>query len=263
MSLKAGSGALVLLALSAVAEWSLRGSAPTTLAAPASAVGAAPAVEKTALSANAIAELARAFTGSIEGRVRKKDVYGAGVVVNARGHVLTCWHLVDGLEPLQVRFADGESVAAKVVDRDAGLDVALLELATPRREFARLGSVAALRAGDEVFAMGTPRKMRFSLSRGMLSYAGREFEGVRYLQTDLPMSGGSSGGPVLDAGGALIGIASFVLRDTAGMGFALPIDYALRRFRRTLEHQPDELAFERWLSSGDPSAGEGSRRRPN
>jgi S1-C subfamily serine protease len=248
---------VVLCALSALAGWSARGR-------PAAATPEPPVVTPAPVpaaadprkdpSASDIAERALAFTASIEGRARGKAVYGAGVVLDTGGHVLTCWHVAQGLAAPQVHFSDGERLSATVVDHDASLDLALLKLVTPRRVSAPLGSVVGLRAGEDVFALGTPRKMRFSLSRGLLSYVGRNFDGVRYLQTDLPMNGGSSGGPLLDEQGAVIGIASFVLRDTQGLAFALPIDYALGRFAGALGRSTDQPAFERWLSSRGPSA---------
>lgn len=200
------------------------------------------------LTARDIAEQALGYTASIEGRVRGKDVYGAGVVIDRQGHVLTCLHVIEGLDPIRLTFSDGQRSTAAVVGRDLGLDLALLKLDTPRAVAAPLGSAQHAAAGDDVFTMGTPRRMPFSLSRGLLAHGGRAFDGVLYLQTDLPMNGGSSGGPVLNEYGELIGVASFVVRDSQGLAFALPVDYALRRFADALALTRDQSGFERWLS---------------
>jgi len=84
--------------------------------------------------------------------------------------------------------------------------------------------------GDEVMAVGSPRKMYFSVSRGMVSLPNRFLDGVEYIQTDLPINVGNSGGPLVDNEGNVVGVVSFILRDSQGISFALPIDRAVARF---------------------------------
>ena len=104
--------------------------------------------------------------------------------------------------------------------------------------------------------------MPFSLSRGMVSYVGRRFERTFYLQTDLPLNAGSSGGPVLNDRGQVVAIASFVLRDSEGLAFALPIDYAYRRFAAALVAPPAVIAgdFDRWLAAPERSGEQAAER---
>jgi serine protease Do len=89
-----------------------------------------------------------------------------------------------------------------------------------------------------VYAFGAPRKMAFSMSRGMVSYTGRDFEGLSYMQIDLALNGGSSGGPIVNSYGEVVGISSFILKKSQGLSFALPIDYARERFARYLGSVP-------------------------
>jgi len=96
--------------------------------------------------------------------------------------------------------------------------------------------------------MGAPRKMTFSLSRGVVSYVGRSFDGTQHIQTDISANSGSSGGPLLSSRGELVGISSFILRGSQGLAFAIPIDYAYRRFP-VLRGGPDGKRFDRWLAS--------------
>lgn len=213
----------------------------------------AEAKSERAAAATAPREIARRaldFTAFVRG----KGVYGAGVLMDANGHVLTCWHVVDGLEDIQVSFVDGEPMPAKLLDHDKALDVALLKVDSRRIPGVKPASVNTLGMGDEVFAMGAPRKMSFSLSRGIVSYVGRVFDGVHYLQTDLPTNGGSSGGPVMNERGEVVGISSFILRNSQGLAFALPIDYALQRFSATLSETFDVSAFGAWVESRQPVA---------
>jgi putative serine protease PepD len=176
-----------------------------------------------------IAERARAFTVFVQAG----DYYGSGIVATDRGHVLTCLHVVEDIADVRVTFADGSQQAATVVARDPKLDLALLKVGSSAA-FMKPGNAGTVRAGDDVFAMGAPRKMAFTLSRGMVSFPDREMNGVGYLQLDLALNGGSSGGPILNELGEVIAISSFILRDSQGLSFALPIQRALDRFAAEL-----------------------------
>jgi S1-C subfamily serine protease len=77
--------------------------------------------------------------------------------------------------------------------------------------------------------------MYFSVSRGMVSFPNRFLDGVEYIQTDLPINVGNSGGPLVDREGRVVGIVSFILKDSQGISFALPIDRALARFAKALQ----------------------------
>jgi serine protease Do len=181
-----------------------------------------------AIARAAPAGRAVAWSVTIEG----DGVYGSGVLVRP-SLVITCLHVVSEMKQPRVTFADGASVEAKLIDRDSKLDLALLRVPPqPRREEPPVGEAAA--AGDEVFAIGTPRHLAFTLSRGIVSYVGRMIDGVRWLQTDLPMNEGNSGGPVVNSRGEWIGLMSFVYRDAQGLSFAMPARAAVDRFRRWL-----------------------------
>ncbi len=181
-----------------------------------------------------IAQLGRRYAAF----VRAGRFYGSGLVLSERGDILTCQHVVKDLNTVQVTLSDGSEHLASVLDRDTTLDLALLRV---QGSFSRdavatapLGTAASLRAGDEVYAIGAPRKMSFSLSRGMVTFAERELDGLQYLQTDLPLNPGNSGGPVVNGYGEIVAIASFVLEDSQGLSFALPIQYARARFASLL-----------------------------
>jgi S1-C subfamily serine protease len=203
-------------------------------------------VPQTRGNARQVAKKALGFSVYIHGGA----VYGAGVVIDEQGHVLTCDHVIDGVDKVQVRFHDDPKLyRAKLIDRDKRLDLALLQIDVPPPAVAELASVMDLSMGDEVFGMGSPRKMGFSLGRGVVSYVGRSFDGTSYVQTDLAANSGSSGGPILNENGELIGVASFILRGSQGLSFAVPVDYALVRFRDKLGISRDTSAFERWIET--------------
>jgi S1-C subfamily serine protease len=173
------------------------------------------------------------------------DRYGAGILIDPSGLVLTNLHVIQGLDRISVLLFGGQSLPAKVLEQAADLDLALLQLklgadgALPEQELpepAQLGSVHELQVGDDVLAVGSPRKMYFSVSRGMVSFLDRKLDKISYIQSDLPINAGNSGGPLVDRAGRVIGVVSFILRDSQGIAFALPIDYARERFAHRLEH---------------------------
>lgn len=196
-------------------------------------------------SVRAIAQRALGFTVHIRGG----SVYGAGVVLDERGHVVTADHVIDGVKTIHVSFhGQTRRIPAKVVDRDAKLDLALLKIEERTAAVAEIGSIADVRMGDEVFGMGSPRKLEFSLSRGIVSYVGRSFDSALYLQTDLPANSGNSGGPIMNERGEVIGIASFILKNSQGLAFSVPIENAFVRFAKVLGRR-DTSRFERWAQS--------------
>lgn len=170
--------------------------------------------------------------------VRADQSYGAGVAVDRAGYVLTNLHVVDGAKAISVTAFGAEAVSAEVQDTDRELDLALLRVSGPFLKAAVVGDSKALGVGDEVMAVGSPRKMYFSVSRGMVSFPNRFLDGVEYIQTDLPINVGNSGGPLVDREGNVVGIVSFILRDSQGISFALPIDRAVARFGEHLTAKP-------------------------
>lgn len=157
--------------------------------------------------------------------------YGSGIVLAPkRGLILTNWHVVEDMKAPKVTFFDGRSGPAKVVDSDRTLDIALLEGPPCDAPPPDIGDAIDLRAAQPLYAIGSPRKLGFTVSRGIVSYVGRNMEGTRFIQTDLPINEGNSGGPVITAHGKIVGVMSFILRRSNGLAFALPINYAIERF---------------------------------
>jgi S1-C subfamily serine protease len=212
---------------------------PPALATPAAAAAQpdrAPAAARPAPTPRWSEVAARAQSWTVA--VRADQSYGAGVAVDHAGFVLTNLHVVDGAKTITVTPFGADPISAEVLDTDRELDLALLRLPTPLSKAAIVGRSDALGVGDEVMAVGSPRKMYFSVSRGMVSFPNRFLDGVEYIQTDLPINVGNSGGPLVDDEGNVVGIVSFILRDSQGISFALPIDRAVARFGEHLTVGP-------------------------
>jgi len=162
---------------------------------------------------------------------------GSAFYVSRAGHLLTNQHVVADAKFVRIKLSDGRSVVGEVLRSDKARDVALLQ--TDPVTFDVLGlRPDAAQVGDEVYALGSPfgAVLSGSLSKGVLS-ARRVLEGVPFLQSDVAINPGSSGGPLLDARGRVIGIAQLG-STSAGVNLFIPIDEALERLSLSVTAAP-------------------------
>ena len=184
---------------------------------------------------------------------------GSGFVVSREGHILTNSHVIttageseldggpDAATTVYVEFRDGERVQARIVGWDVFDDVGLLKV-DPSAHALRpvpLGDSSRVVVGEAVAAIGSPFGQMSSLSVGVVSATERSIESLtsRYslvdaIQTDAPINRGNSGGPLLDARGRAIGINAQIRSETGtaeGVGFAIPINSAVRSMKQLLE----------------------------
>lgn len=186
------------------------------------------------------AQVARAAAGHTQSVVsiviRTADgrpAYGAGIVWDGGGHVVTNDHVAAAGDGYLVEFSDGASRSARLVARAPGRDLAVLKVYGTTPEPAPRTRSHDLRAGDPVIAVGNPFGRGLSMAGGVISAFDREIitgpatrlSGM--LQTTVALSPGSSGGPLFDCAGAVVGINTAVSRSPANgqaMGFAIPIE---------------------------------------
>ena len=172
------------------------------------------------------------FGGRARDQVRTS--LGSGFVFDERGFVLTNYHVVARGSRIQVSFDDGSDYTARVVGTDPGGDLAVLKIQGERKfPAAPLGVSSDLLLGEPTIAIGNPFGLNQSVSVGVVSALHRPVhaEGRSYydfIQTDASINPGNSGGPLLNADGNVIGVCSAVLATGQGIGFAIPIDRALR-----------------------------------
>ena len=170
------------------------------------------------------------------GRVRDqvRTSLGSGFVFDERGYVLTNYHVVERGSRVQVSFEDGSDYTARVVGTDPGGDLAVLKIQAEKKfPAAPLGTSSDLLLGESAIAIGNPFGLNQSVSIGVISALHRPVhaEGRSYydfIQTDASINPGNSGGPLVNADGNVIGVCSAVLATGQGIGFAIPIDRALR-----------------------------------
>ena len=181
------------------------------------------------------------FFGGARARDQVRTSLGSGFVFDSGGYVLTNYHVVARGSRVQVSFEDGSDYLAKVVGTDPGGDLAVLKIVSEKKfAAAPLGSSGDLMLGEPTIAIGNPFGLNQSVSMGVVSALHRPVhaEGRSYydfIQTDASINPGNSGGPLLNADGNVIGVCSAVLATGQGIGFAIPIDRALRVARELVK----------------------------
>ena len=168
------------------------------------------------------------------GRFNEEGV-GSGVIVDSQGHVLTNYHVVEGVDEVSVELWDGTAALARVVGVDPANDLAVLRIAIqPQRLVpARFGDSDLLRLGQPVFAIGNPFALDFAVTSGIVSGLARERQGLSgrpirgVIQIDAAVNPGNSGGPLFNANGEVVGITTSIENPTGqrvfiGIGFAVP-----------------------------------------
>jgi S1-C subfamily serine protease len=164
---------------------------------------------------------------------------GSGFVMDAKGYILTNFHVVQGAQSIEVVLGDQSRHAAKFIGADQRNDVALIKIEPGAKPLAvlPLGDSAALQVGQKVLAIGNPFGFQSTLTTGVVSALGRTVQTGQNtlideaIQTDAAINRGNSGGPLINTHGEVIGINSAIYTPsgtTAGIGFAIPINTAKR-----------------------------------
>ena len=158
---------------------------------------------------------------------------GSGVIVSPQGYLLTNHHVIAGAGEVEVRLADGRDTVARVVGTDPETDIAVLKVELERLPAITLGDSRSLQVGDSVLAIGNPFNVGQTVTAGIVSALGRSRLGLstfeNFIQTDAAIYPGNSGGALVDARGALVGINTAIYSSSGGnlgIGFAVPIDLA-------------------------------------
>ncbi|KEO91090.1 2-alkenal reductase [Erythrobacter longus] len=173
---------------------------------------------------------------------------GSGLVWDNAGHIVTNYHVIEGASEAQIQLVDGREFNARLVGVSPQHDLAVLKIggagfAAPRR--IPIGTSSDLQVGQNVFAIGNPFGLDWTLTKGIVSALDRSLpnEGgpdIRHLiQTDAAINPGNSGGPLLDSAGRLIGINTAIYSPSgasAGIGFAVPVDTVMRVVPQLIEN---------------------------
>ena len=166
----------------------------------------------------------------------KVGVLGSGFVIDARGDIVTNYHVVKGASSVRVGFSNGATFPAKVVGGDPSTDLAVVHVSAPASALhpLSLDSSGAVQVGDPAYALGNPFGLDRTLTAGIVSAVGRDIQAPNGLtipnaiQTDAAINHGNSGGPLLDRSGRVIGVNDQIesggVNGNVGIGFAVPSD---------------------------------------
>ena len=167
---------------------------------------------------------------------------GSGFIFEKNGYIITNHHVIEGADQIIVRLADRREFEAKLVGSDQTSDVALLKIEADNLPVLKLGDSSSLKAGEWVAAIGSPFNFEQTITAGIVSAKGRSSGAQQYvpfIQTDVAINRGNSGGPLLNLDGEVVGINSWILSSTGGyigLSFSIPIEIAINTVQQLREH---------------------------
>ncbi len=159
---------------------------------------------------------------------------GSGFIVSSDGIILTNAHVVQGASEVTVKLTDRREYRAKVLGTDPKTDIAVLRIDAKNLPVVTLGKTSELRVGEWVLAIGSPFGFENTVTAGVVSAKGRSLpddSAVPFIQTDVAVNPGNSGGPLFNARGEVVGINSQIYSRSGGyqgVSFAIPIDIAAK-----------------------------------
>jgi len=182
-------------------------------------------------------------SGNANLALAKQESIGSGVIIDPEGYIVTNAHVIRDARRVQVKIpvlatdetpdgwlvsSRGRTLEARIVGSDPDIDLALLKIEAKGLPALTIGDYNKVRQGDLVFALGSPEGLQDSVSMGVVSAAARQRDAdnpMVFIQTDAPINPGSSGGPLVNVDGELVGINTFIVTEgggNEGLGFAIP-----------------------------------------
>jgi len=166
---------------------------------------------------------------------------GSGFIVRENGLIITNHHVVEDADEIIVRLADRREFVAELIGSDAETDIAVLRIDAEELPTLSFGDSSALRPGEWVIAIGSPFQFEQSVTAGIVSAKGRtqgQQQYVPFIQSDVAINRGNSGGPLIDTKGRVVGINSWILSASGGnigLSFSIPIETAASTMDQLLE----------------------------
>ncbi len=158
---------------------------------------------------------------------------GSGFIISKDGYILTNRHVIQGADKVTVTLKDRRELDAEIIGEDEASDVAVLKVDAKNLPVLAVGSAEALEIGEWVMAIGSPLSFDHSVTKGIISAKGRTMgaqQYVPYLQSDVPINRGNSGGPLINMKGEVVGINTLIVSNTGGymgISFSIPIEVAM------------------------------------
>jgi serine protease Do len=167
---------------------------------------------------------------------------GSGFIINSDGLILTNAHVVDGAQEVTVKLTDRREFKAKVLGVDKQSDIAVIRIAAKDLPTVQIGNPALMKVGEPVLAIGSPYGFDNTATAGIVSAKSRSLPDdnyVPFIQTDVAVNPGNSGGPLFNLKGQVVGINSQIYSQTGGyqgLSFSIPIDVAMKVEQQLVQH---------------------------
>ena len=174
------------------------------------------------------------YGGQMPDTQAPSESLGSGFIVSADGYILTNAHVIDGANVVTVKLTDKREYRAKVIGSDKQSDVAVLKIDAKDLPTVKIGNPDQSKVGQWVVAIGSPYGFDNTVTSGIISAKARSLPDETYIpfiQTDVPVNPGTSGGPLFNLNGEVIGINSMIYSQTGGfqgLSFAIPINAAIK-----------------------------------
>ncbi len=153
---------------------------------------------------------------------------GSGAIISDKGYIITNFHVIQRAKTIKVLNYDNELINAKLIGYNSGYDIAVLKINQNNLDFLKFGDSDKVKVGQKVIALGNPFGLSFTVTEGIISAVDREGPNNLpiYLQTDVKLNPGNSGGPLVDLNGKIIGINNFRIGISESLGFAIESNIA-------------------------------------
>lgn len=172
--------------------------------------------------------------GPQEQRVPEQRGTGSGFIISSDGVILTNAHVVEGADEIRIRLTDNREFSGKVLGLDKKTDIAVVKIEAKDLPVLKIGSSEQLKVGEWVAAIGSPFGLDNTVTAGIVSAKSRALpseEYVPFIQTDVAVNPGNSGGPLFNMKGEVVGINSQIFSTSGGfmgLSFSIPIDLAIQ-----------------------------------
>ena len=172
--------------------------------------------------------------GPQQQRIPEQRGTGSGFIVSSDGLILTNAHVVDGADELRIRLTDNREFTGKVLGLDKKTDIAVVKIDAKDLPVLKIGSSESLKVGEWVAAIGSPFGLHNTVTAGIVSAKSRQLPSDQYvpfIQTDVAVNPGNSGGPLFNMQGEVVGINSQIFSTSGGfmgLSFSIPIDLAMQ-----------------------------------
>jgi serine protease Do len=162
--------------------------------------------------------------------VLMKDGFGSGIIISDDGYILTNYHVIEGEKSIQVKLNADVKLKATLIKSNSDYDLALIKIEAEDLKALSMGNSELAEVGDDVWAIGTPLETSFgqTITKGIISGV-RKIGGIDFIQTDVSINAGNSGGPLINDQGEVIGITTMKAagQGVEGMGFCIPSNSAI------------------------------------